>query len=209
MPDGRAFDEEELQHRFREIVPFRDGGWSTDGDSRSLAEHLFVHWKVVSERGLRPQRHLLAFYRGLFQTAAHGQRLAPYSDPLLAGLQEVRMVEMLGQFRDVLGLSQLSDNLDRYVVMMMGLPQKLDEALTLVAESSAGVRLHGSGEVEHRRQQNSSVLMITLLLVLGAFVLLSHHLAASGVTGAWFDRISAVVFVVLGALLVWAASHGR
>ena len=207
MADGRAFDEEELQHRFREIVPFRDGGWSTDGDNRSLAEHLFVHWQVVSKRGLRPQRHLLAFYRGLFQTAAHGQRLSPYSDPLLEGLQEVRMVEMLGQFRDVLGLSQLSDNLDRYVVMMMGLPQKLDEALTLVAESSARLKLQGTGVAGHHRQNNSSAVMIALLFVLGAFALLSHHLTLLGIAGAWFERVSAIVFVLLGALLLRAASH--
>ena len=207
MQEGRLFDEEELRHRFREIVPFRDGGWSTDGDSRGLAEHLFVHWKLVSKRRLRPQRHLLAFYRGLFQTAAHGQRLAPFSDPLLAGLQEVRMIEMLAQFRDVLGLSQLTDNLDRYVVMMMGLPQKLDEVLSYAAESGARLKLQGTEVAGHRRQKNSSAVMIALLLVLGAFALLSHHLTLSGVAGVWFERVSAIVFVLLGALLLRAASH--
>ncbi len=209
MQERRPFDEEELRHRFRGIVPFRDGGWSTDEDSRSLAEYLFVHWKLMSERGLRPQLHLLAFYRGLFQTAAHARRLAPYSDLLLAGLQEVRTLEMLAQLRDMLRLSQLSDSLDSYAAMMMGLPQKLDEVLTLVAESSARVKLQGTGAAGHRRQQNSSAVMVALLLVLGAFAMLSHHLAASGIAGAWFDSISAVIFVLLGALLLRAASHGR
>jgi predicted unusual protein kinase regulating ubiquinone biosynthesis (AarF/ABC1/UbiB family) len=209
MPAGRPFDEEELRHRFRGIVPFRDGGWSLEGDNRSLAEHLFVHWKLASARGLRPQRHLLAFYRGLFQTAAHTRRLAPYSDPLLDGLQEVRTIEIVAQFRDMLGLSQLSDNLDRYAAMMMGLPQKLNEVLTLVAESGARVRLQSAQEVGHRREQSSSAVVIALLIVLAAVVLLSHHVSASAAGGIRLDRISAVVFVVVGALLLRAINRGR
>jgi ubiquinone biosynthesis protein len=209
MQEGRPFDEEELRHRFRGIVPFRDGGWSTEGDNRSLAEHLFVHWKLASERGLRPQRHLLAFYRGLFQTTAHARRLTPYSDPLRDSLQEVRTIEILAQFRDTLGLSQLSDNLDRYAAMMMGLPQKLDEVLTLVAESGARVRLQSAQEVGHRREQSSSAVVVALLFVLAAVVLLSHHVSASAAGGVWFDRISAMVFVVVGALLLRTIGRGR
>jgi hypothetical protein len=49
--------------------------------------------------------------------------------------------------------------------------------------------------------------VIALLLVVVAVVLLSHHLAASAVVGAWFDRVSAIVLVLLGALLLRAASH--
>jgi predicted unusual protein kinase regulating ubiquinone biosynthesis (AarF/ABC1/UbiB family) len=209
IQEGRPFDEEELRHRFRGIVPFRDGGWSTEGDSRSLAEHLFVHWKLASERGLRPQRHLLAFYRGLFQTTAQARQLTPYSDPLLDGLQEVRTIEILAQFRDMLGPSQLSDNLDRYAAMMMGLPQKLDEVLTLVAESGARARLQSAREIGHRREQNSSAVVITLLLVLAAVVLLVHHVSVSTSAGVWFDRVSALVFMVVGALLLRAISRGR
>jgi ubiquinone biosynthesis protein len=207
MQEGRLFDEEELRHRFRGIVPFRDGGWSTSGDSRSLAEHLFIHWKLASERGLRPQRHLLAFYRGLFQTMAHARRLTPHTDPLLDGLQEVRTTEILAQFRDMVRLSQLSDNLDRYAAMMMGMPQKLDEVLTLMAESSARVRLQGSGESGHRRQQDSSAVVMALLLALAAVVLLSHHVAASAAGGLWLERITALAFVLLGALLLRAISR--
>jgi predicted unusual protein kinase regulating ubiquinone biosynthesis (AarF/ABC1/UbiB family) len=207
IKEGKPVDEDELRHRFRGIVPFRDGGWSRSGDSRSLAEHLFVHWKLMSERGLRPQHHLVAFYRGLFQTAANARRLAPHSDPLLAGLQGVRTIEMLAQFRDMIGLSQLSDNLDKYTAMTMGLPQRLNDALTLIAEGSARVKLQGSGAIGHRRPKHSSAVVIALLLALAAVTLFSHHLATSAGAGGWLDRISAVVFVLLGALLLRAASH--
>jgi predicted unusual protein kinase regulating ubiquinone biosynthesis (AarF/ABC1/UbiB family) len=207
IKEGKPVDEDELRHRFRGIVPFRDGGWSRSGDSRSLAEHLFVHWKLMSERGLRPQHHLVAFYRGLFQTAANARRLAPYSDPLLAGLQGVRTIEMLAQFRDMIGLSQLSDNLDKYSAMTMGLPQRLNDALTLIAEGSARVKLQGRGASGHRRPKHSSAVVIALLLALAAVTLFSHHLATSAGAGEWLDRISAVVFVLLGALLLRAASR--
>jgi predicted unusual protein kinase regulating ubiquinone biosynthesis (AarF/ABC1/UbiB family) len=209
MKEGEPFNEDELRHRFRGIVPFRDGGWSSHEDNRSLAEHLFVHWKLMSARGLRPQHYLLAFYRGLFQTAANARGLAPHSDPLLAGLQRVRTIEMLAQFRDMMGLSQLSDNLDKYTAMIMGLPQKLDDVLTLAAESSARVKLQGTGEAGHRRQENTSAVVSALLLVLAAVVLLSHYIAASAAGGVWLDRIGAIVFVLVGALLLRAVSRMR
>ena len=114
-----------MRYRFREIVPFRDGGWRGRGDSSSLTEHLFVHWKLVSERGLRPQRHLLCFYRGLFQTLAVVRRFAPDSDPLLEGLQDVRTIVMLEQFQEMLELHALSDKLDKYSAMLMAAAAKV------------------------------------------------------------------------------------
>jgi predicted unusual protein kinase regulating ubiquinone biosynthesis (AarF/ABC1/UbiB family) len=203
----RPFDEDELRHRFRGIVPFRDGGWSSNGDCRSLAEHLFVHWRLMSERGLRPQHYLPAFYRGLFQTAAHARQLAPYSDPVLAGLHDVRTNEMLTQFRDMMRLSHLSDQMDKYAAMMMGLPQRLDDVLTVAAESSARVKFQATRAPTPHQQKDWSALVIALLLMLAAVVLFSHHLAASTGAGEWIDRMSAVVFVLLGALLLWAVSH--
>ena len=56
-------------------------------------------------------------------------------------------------------------------------------------------------------QHNSSAVVIALLLVLVAVVLLSHHLAMSAIGGVWVDRVSAIAFVVLGALLLRAASR--
>jgi predicted unusual protein kinase regulating ubiquinone biosynthesis (AarF/ABC1/UbiB family) len=205
----RPVHEDELRYRFREVVPSRDGGWRGSGDSSSLSEHLFVHWKLVSERGLRPQRHLLCFYRGLFQTLALVRRFAPESDPLLEGLQDVRTIVMLEQFQEMLELPALSDKLDKYSAMMMGLPQKFDHALTLMAESHARLPLQGMRSIQHHGQQNSSAVVIALLLALVAVVLLSHHFTASAIAGVWVDRVSAIAFVALGALLLRAASRSR
>jgi len=206
---GRPIDEDELRYRFREIVPFRDGGWRGSGDSSSLTEHLFVHWKLLSERGLRPQRHLLSFYRGLFQTLACVRRFAPEYDPLLEGLQDVRTIMMLEQFQEMLELHALSDRLDKYGTMMMELPPKFDQALTLMAESYARLPLRGTRVAQQHGQHNTSAVVIALLLALVAVVLLSHHLAAAALAGVWVDRVSALAFVILGALLLRVVSRAR
>jgi hypothetical protein len=196
---------EELRYRFREIVPFRDGSWLGRGDSSNLAELLSVHWKLVGERGLRLQRHLLWFYRGLFQTMAGVQRFAPDRDPLLEGLQDVRTLMMLEQFQEMLEVQGLSDKLDKYSAMLMELPQKFDHALTLMAEISTGLSSQGTRSAQPHRPHNSSAVIVALFLTLLAVVLLSHHLAALG--GVWVDRISGIAFVVLGVLLLRATSR--
>ena len=207
MREGRPIDEDELRYRFREVVPFRDGGWSGSGDSTRLIEYLFVHWKLVSDRGLRPQPHLLCFYRGLFQTLALVRPLAPDNDPLREGLQDVRTIAMLTQFQEMMALRQLSTNVDKYTTMMMELPQKFDNALTLATESSTRLKFHGTKFTTQARQRNSSAVVIALLFVLGGIVLLSHHLAAAAIGEKWVDKISAVAFVLIGALLLRAVSR--
>jgi predicted unusual protein kinase regulating ubiquinone biosynthesis (AarF/ABC1/UbiB family) len=208
-PTKRPIDEDELRYRFREVVPFRDGGWRGSSDSSSLTEHFFVHWRLVSERGLLPQRHLLCFYRGLFQTLALVLRFAPDSDPLREGLQDVRTLVLFDQFQEMVQLHAWSDRLDKYSAMMMELPPKFDHALTLMAESQARPPLQGMRSAQPSGQQNSSAVVVALLLTLVAVVLLSHHLAASAIGGVWVERVSATAFVILGALLLRVASRSR
>jgi hypothetical protein len=207
VSEGRPSQENELRYRFREVVPFRDGGWSDHGVSSSLTEQLFVHWKLVSERGLRPQPHLLCFYRGLFQMLALVRRFAPESDALLEGLQDVRTIAMLAQFQGMTELQTMIDNLDRYTAMLMGLPRQLDDVLTLATERSARLQLHGTPAAKPHGRHNASPTVIALLLALASVMLLSRHLMASALAGVWVERVSVIAFVVLGALLLRAASR--
>jgi hypothetical protein len=126
---------------------------------------------------------------------------------LLEGLQDVRTIVMLEQFQEMLEWHTLSDRLDKYSAMMMELPPKFDHALTLMAESYARLPLQGAAPAQYRGQQNSSTVVIALLLALVAVVLLSHHFAMSAIGGVWVDRISAIAFVALGALLLRVASR--
>jgi predicted unusual protein kinase regulating ubiquinone biosynthesis (AarF/ABC1/UbiB family) len=206
-PEGDSVDEDELRYRFREIVPFRDGGWMGRSDPSSLTEHFFVHWKLLSERGLQPQCHLFCFYRGLFQTLTIVRRLAPESDPLLEGLQDMRALVMLEQCEEMLEWHALSNRLDKYSAMLVELPHKVDRALTLLAESHTRPPVQGTRGRPRRLQHSSSTVVVALLLVLVTVVLLSHHLAGSAPGGVWVERVSAVAFIALGALVLRAASR--
>ncbi|MCA1636451.1 MAG: hypothetical protein LC802_22870, partial [Acidobacteria bacterium] len=106
-------DEERLRHSFRQVVPFRDSQWRGSGDEYHLAEHLFVQWRLASECGYVPLPHLPSFYRGLFLITDAAQRLAPDSDPLAEGLQDVRLLASLSQWREMMTRSQLGEQFDK------------------------------------------------------------------------------------------------
>jgi len=198
--------EGEVRQRFRQAMPFRDGGWTASSDNQSLAELLFVQWRFASECGYLPLMHIPAFYRGLFSVADTARRLAPHFDPMAEGLRDARLIAGLAGFRELMGQRQFADRMDRYAAMVTGLPQSFDEALTFASETRGRFKLQ-SASVEHRGAGASSAVIAALMLVLAAVVLLSHYIGASTVAGAWTNRINMIVFVVFGALLLRAVSH--
>jgi predicted unusual protein kinase regulating ubiquinone biosynthesis (AarF/ABC1/UbiB family) len=202
-----AVSEDNLRHRMRQLVPFRDGGWSDSGGD-SLAEHLFLHWRLASGQGYPPRLHSLFFFRGLFWIANAARRLNSGQDALLAALEELRMGAAMSQFKQLLNLSQLTDSTEKYATMMTELPRKLDQALTLMAEGNAILKLEGLRKDGRNSRQNSSAVLIALLLALGALVLLAHRLS-SVIAPEWIDRISALAFILLGAMVLRAASRTR
>lgn len=207
--DGSPGGDENLRHRFRQIVPFRDSGWYRDDDINHLAEHLVVHWRAAAECGYVPQPHLPSFYRGLFAIASTAQQLAPESDPLLEGLQDARLLAGLAQMQEMMSLQRLGDHFDKYAAMMAGLPQRFDEMLTLGSEGGARLRLRVPETPSRRQQKNSAAIVIALLLLLAAAALLLPRVAASLLAEEWANRINAVVFIACGALLLRAAVRTR
>jgi len=205
--EGPPGSDEDLRHRFRQVVPFRDSEWYRDDDVNRLAEHLVVHWRAAAECGYVPQTHLPSFYRGLFAVTSTAQQLYAEGDPLLEGLQDARLVAGLAQVREMMSLHHLGDHLDRYAAMMVGLPQMLDDMLTLGSEGGARVKLHVPEAASHRRRNNSSSVTTALLLAFAAITLLLPHVTASLAAGAWADRINAVAFVLAGAVLLHAVSR--
>ena len=202
---GEAVGEEELRQRLRQVVPFRDGGWGESGDSDSLAEHLFLHWRLAVRQGYRPLLHLLNFFRGLFWIANSTRRPACGKDALLEALADLRLAAAMSQFREMMSLPEMTDSAHKYTSMMMEMPRKLDEALTLMAEGNALLRLEGAMTAERQRRKGSSAVVIALLLLLASVVLISHHVSST-VSGAWVDKVSAVAFLLIGALLLRAVT---
>lgn len=198
---GRSDRGGDLPRRFKQLVPEREGQWSNGNDN--LADYLIEQWRLVGLCGYVPQEHVASFYRGLFAITCLTRQLAPESDALAEGIQEMRLLVSLGQMREMMKFRELENQMDTYAALMVNLPQRLDEALTLAAEGGARVRFQLPTSVERRRRKNSSMKLTALLLVLAAFVLWTHN-PATALAGPWADGVRALVFVALGALVLRA-----
>lgn len=207
--EGPRVGEDEVQQRFRQAMPLRDGGWDTSGNNQSLAELLFVQWRFASDCGYMPLMHLPAFYRGLFKVADTARRLDPHGDPLADGVRDMRLLAGFAQFSKMFSQRQLADQIDRYAALMVDLPHSLDEALTFGAEGRARLNLQTKDPAEHRGAGDSSTVVASLLLVLAAVVLLSHYITPLVASVAWSNRINTVVFLTFGTLLLRAVSRVR
>lgn len=208
--EGAPGGEEDLRHRFRQVVPFRDSEWHRDGDDLNrLAEHLVVHWRAAAECGYIPRPHLPSFYRGLFAVAGLAQRLSPEGDPLLEGLQDARLLAGLRQMRQLISPQRLGDHFDKYAAMMTGLPQRFDDMLTLASGSGPRVKLHMPEAASRRRRKNSAAAFAALLLIFAAAVLLLPRVTAALVVKEWADRVNAAAFIACGAVLLRAAVGTR
>jgi hypothetical protein len=199
---------DDVRQRFRQAMPFRDGGWDATGDRQSLAELLFVQWRFASDCGYVPLNHLPPFYRGLFNVVDIARRVAPEIDPLAEGVRDLRLLTGLGQFSKMMSGQRLTEQIDQYTGMIVDLPQILDEALTSVSDGPPGPRLKAA-ESAGPRTGTSSAMVPALLLVLAAFVLVSHYIGVSAVSATWGNRINTIVFMIFGALLLRAISRIR
>ena len=201
--------DEDLRHRFRQVVPFRDSGWYSNEDTNHLIEHLVVHWQAAINCGYMPQLHLPSFCRGLFAVTRLAQQLSPETDPLLEGLQEARLLESVARMREMLSLQRLGDHADRYAGLMMAMPQRLDQMLMLASEGNARVKLHVPETTSHRRQKNSAAIMTAMLPLLAAVAFVLPRVTSSFLGSDWAGRINAVAFIACGALLLLAANRTR
>ena len=131
------------------------------------------------------------------------------TDPLQEGLQEARLLESVARMREMLSFQRLGDQVDRYTALMMAMPQRLDQMLTLVSEGSARVRLHVPETASHQRQKNSTAVMTAMLLLLAAIASALPRITTALVGADWAGRINAVGFIGCGALLLFAIGRVR
>jgi ubiquinone biosynthesis protein len=199
--------EDGLRHRFRQAVPFRDGG--PDGAGESLGGLLRLHRAFARAEGHRAPAYLGRWYRGLFLVHEAALRLAPGHDALRDGLENVRVTATLGRFRELLTLAHWDRCVAEYAPVLRDLPGHLDGVLTLLAEGDARVRLRLHEPGERRRQRNTTAVLTSLLLALAGAGALAQHLESLGAMGGWGGRAGAAVFLLGGALLLWGLGRGE
>jgi len=145
----------------------------------------------------------------LFAIARAAQQLSPETDPLLEGLQETRLLESVARMRDMLSSQRLGDHADRYAALLMAMPQRLDQALTLASEGRARVRLHVPERISQQREKNSIAVMAAMLLLLAATTFALPRVTSLFVGSNWSGRINAVAFIACGALLLLVVTRAR
>lgn len=198
MEDRHAVvNEAELRVRFRQVVPFRDGAWSISESGDSLAEHLFVHWRLFREYGLQPRIHLLDFYRGLFSIITITRRLAPEYDALRVGLDQLSLKMGMDQMRDMMDMSVWQDTFGKYAASAFELPKRLDDVLERTAEGRyrSGHKSSEGGGGGHR---TGSAKITGLLCLMAAIVLVYNHVTGSTGMEESGEQIIAVLLLVLG-----------
>jgi ubiquinone biosynthesis protein len=194
-----ALPADQLFLRLRQIVPFRDGAWNED--SEGVADHLFAQWRMARESGYRPQLHLLPFWRGLAAIAAVSRRLAPERDVLREAVDDLRLATGASHLRDSLNAGKILDDLGPYAQVMLQVPQKLDEIMNLLARGEARVKVQmedgapsGSGRITE---------VLALGIALGALGF-SWPKTAPALLGSWSEPVGALVFLLIGGLLLRA-----
>ena len=191
-----------LRLGFRQVVPFRDGGWSSRGDADSLAEHIFVHWRLLTAHGFRPRPHVLPFLRGLFTAAAAARQVAPERDALHDGLEDLRLLDGVNRFAEMMRPDRLDDNIDRLSSVAIELPKRVDAALDALASGEVKVRLEDGGQPEEDGQGGNALTAVAALAAL--LTALALWLPRLQTGGAWLETAGTVVFAVLGVALLWA-----
>jgi hypothetical protein len=146
---------------------------------------------------------LVSFYRGLFNVARTAEWLAPGRDSLAEAVWDLRLLTAIGQIRDVIRPSDITELLENYATALVGLPERVDRLLDY---AGAGLSLSKGGKDVERRQhsaENRYVRIVCLLLALATILLLLHWTSVS-MGSSW----NAVVAVSFFALVMYVLSTG-
>ena len=203
MIAGPQANDIELRTRLRQVVPFRDGGWTRTGES--VAEYAMQHWRWSRAAGFEAPPHLLAFYRGLFWIARTGHALSPSTDPVGSGLDGLQWLASFNQWRQLMAPKQALHTAEGYWSSWLTLPQKLDRALDRLEDSTrtqapGGSQARSPGSAPSRR---SSIMALALGMV--ACGLLVRGIGDAGSWSLWIEQAGTILFLIFAVLLLHAA----
>ncbi|MBT5830244.1 MAG: AarF/ABC1/UbiB kinase family protein [Candidatus Latescibacteria bacterium] len=191
-----------LKHLFRQVVPFRDGGWDHMGHLDTLPEHAFLQWRIAGQQGCRPNEQLIDFIRGFSSTACVAYRLVPHEDIFGEALETYRDQRQKERFQAAFDMGQWSDAMDKYATTFSQLPQKVDDLLSRAAGGKLNIKFRLKEASEHREARNTSAIGLALVLVLVSLVLIANHLSNHLADGKWIEQVGAVIFMVVGGVLL-------
>jgi hypothetical protein len=200
-PESRPADDQKIRQRLRQIVPFRDGTWAMG--SNDLPGHIFAHWRTLREEGYVLQTDAVAFFRGLFCVAEIARSICPGYDAISDALRHVRMLSTVSQFGAAFDPRHFGEQSAGVAAAMLMMPQRMDGFLT----GAEPLRVAIPGSDGPARRNNASAAVSSLAILMAAVVLLANRFLPQLLGASAADRVLAVLFVLLGALLLRAVSR--
>ena len=190
--DGPTPCEPTLDRQFRQIVPFRDGGWNDNGESNCLAETLFSQWRLVAQAGYSPLRHMVHFYVATFSIVATARRLSPNHDSLLEGIGDLRMSRLMRDLSASFEPSYWAGRTDLLASLVILGPQHLDEALRKAVRPTIDTQLRsGSGSSRHS-------MILAAVIALACLYGFTNSLGTDSA-----EQFAAFLFLLIGGLTLF------
>ncbi len=205
-PDGNAVGYEKVRALFRQMVPFRDGGWGRLSRQETLAEHVFAHWRIVTQAGYKIPDRMIPFVRGFWEIARLAQEIAPEHDLLREASQQFRAADAYDRLRGLFTQANFAGHSQDWLQFLLELPEKLNA----IAARKRFDEAIGSSAPPIRRLSPWPA-MVAHVLVLVVIALLLIKLVQSGAIGDWtcaagFTAFVAVAFSLL-ALFRESSQH--
>jgi ubiquinone biosynthesis protein len=198
--DGSTPDEDTLRHQFRQAEPFRLGTIAGGSAAARIADLLFLHWHLLRQHGLRLEPGLLPVIRGLTELEWLTRRLAPDEDTLATALEDLQLIRLAVQVRELFAPSQWKGRIGRLLPALEEIRDHLDR-----------LPRDGGGEtrdaVETKATPSLGGDFLALLLALIAVPVLAQRLVAAQ-AGAWVEPSFSCLFLGLAALLLWRVARG-
>jgi ubiquinone biosynthesis protein len=198
-PAARKTGTEALRTSFRQAVTFRYGEWQSVGRTQGLPDELLLHWRLMREHGYQLQDHVVAFFRGLFLITECCHQLTSVKDPLREAAEELRVMTVVDQFREMPPMKNWNGDLSRYATLMMEMPKRLDQMLTLMADGSPRLQPKIEDPREPKRRQKAASAMMMLCVLLTAIVFVGFQ--RSGVPGP--ERTIVLTFLLVFVSARW------
>lgn len=190
--DSDTDDHQILEHRLRQLIPFRDGGWGQKNMAESLGEHLFVQWRTAWDLGYSPQPALRNFCLGLSSLALLVNQISPERDVLKDALYEFRLKTGIEELRGVMGFENITDRLEQVISMMSMMPGQFERLVSQKDQPFVP---------SPKNQKKDREIVPALVITIAAVAILSGRFSQTAFP-MWMENVTTILFLVFGGLLL-------
>jgi hypothetical protein len=167
---------------------------------------VFLQWRIASQHGWLPAAGVVPFYRGLFGAVSGAPESSPGDDVLAEAISSLRMQSDVRQLGAWMADSDVMSTVERQMALLIELPHKLDQLLSVAADGTVRVQLMTDNV--SASQRNRAATAVAVLLLAAAFMVLAD--AAPMLRQLWASEPwRSAALVITGAVLVWTVGRMR